>query len=54
MRAGVIGFKALSGGHSGRNFGRYTIGLLHRVVNSGQWPVQQALKGSSESHMSDQ
>jgi len=31
MRAGVIGFKALSGAHSGDNLGRYTVGLLERV-----------------------
>jgi len=31
MRAGVIGFKALSGTHSGENLGRYTVGLLDRV-----------------------
>jgi hypothetical protein len=31
MRAGVIGFKALSGAHSGENIGRYTVGLLDRV-----------------------
>jgi hypothetical protein len=33
MWAGIIKFKALSGGHNGKNFGRYTIGLLHRVGN---------------------
>jgi len=31
MRAGVIGFKALSGAHSGDNLGRYTVGLLEHV-----------------------
>ena len=31
MRAVVIGFKALSGGHSGENLGRYSVGLLDRV-----------------------
>jgi hypothetical protein len=31
MRAGVIGFKALSGAHSGESLGRYTVGLLDRV-----------------------
>jgi hypothetical protein len=32
LSAGVIGFKeALSGAHSGKNLGRYTIRLLHRV-----------------------
>jgi hypothetical protein len=31
MRAGVIGFKALSGAHSGDNLGRYMVGILDRV-----------------------
>jgi hypothetical protein len=31
MRAAVIGFKSLSGAHSGENLGRYTVGLLDRV-----------------------
>jgi len=31
MRAGIIGFKALSEAHNGNNFSRYTISLLHRV-----------------------
>ena len=31
MRAAVIGFKALSDGHSGENLGRYSMGLLDRV-----------------------
>ena len=31
MRAAVIGFKALSGDHSGENLGRYAVGLLDRV-----------------------
>jgi hypothetical protein len=31
MKAVVIGFKALSGGHSGENLGRYSVGLLDRV-----------------------
>ena len=31
MRAGVIGFKALSGAHSRDNLSRYTVGLLERV-----------------------
>lgn len=31
MRAEVIGFKALSGAHSGENLGRYAVGLLDRV-----------------------
>ena len=31
MKAAVIGFKALSGGHSGENLGRYLVGLLDRV-----------------------
>lgn len=31
MRAAVIGFKALSGAHTGENLGRYTVGLLERV-----------------------
>jgi hypothetical protein len=31
MRAEVIGFKALSGTHSGENLGRYAMGLLDRV-----------------------
>ena len=28
MRAAVIGFKVLSGGHSGENLGRNSMGLL--------------------------
>ena len=31
LRAAVIGFKALSGAHSGENLGRYAVGLLDRV-----------------------
>ena len=31
LRAEVIGFKALSGAHSGENLGRYAVGLLDRV-----------------------
>jgi hypothetical protein len=31
MKAAVIGFKALSGGHNGENLGRYSVGLLDRV-----------------------
>jgi hypothetical protein len=31
MRSEVIGFKALSGAHTGENLGRYTVGLLDRV-----------------------
>lgn len=31
MKAAVIGFKALSGGHSGENLGRYSVGLLDHV-----------------------
>jgi hypothetical protein len=31
MRSAVIGFKALSGAHTGENLGRYTVGLLDRV-----------------------
>jgi len=31
MRAEVVGFKALSGAHSGENLGRYAVGLLDRV-----------------------
>jgi hypothetical protein len=30
MRAAVIGFKALSGPHTGENLGRYAVGLLDR------------------------
>ncbi|KIK04409.1 hypothetical protein K443DRAFT_93276, partial [Laccaria amethystina LaAM-08-1] len=33
--AGVIGFKALSSAHSGDNLGRYTVGLLECVDNTG-------------------
>ena len=36
MRAAVIGFKALSGAHSGENLGRYTVGLLDRVGIMGE------------------
>lgn len=31
MKAAVIGFKGLSGTHSGENLGRYAVGLLDRV-----------------------
>jgi hypothetical protein len=31
LKSAVIGFKALSGGHSGENLGRYSVGLLDRV-----------------------
>jgi hypothetical protein len=31
MRAEVIGFKVLSGAHSGENLGRYAVGLLDHV-----------------------
>jgi hypothetical protein len=31
MRSEVIGFKGLSGAHSGENLGRYAVGLLDRV-----------------------
>ena len=31
LKAAVIGFKALSGAHSGENLGRYTVGLLDHV-----------------------
>ncbi|KAF8963734.1 hypothetical protein BDZ97DRAFT_1642765, partial [Flammula alnicola] len=32
MRAEVIGFKALSGAHSGENLGRYAVGLLDHTI----------------------
>jgi hypothetical protein len=31
MRAEVIGFKAVSGNHSGENLGRHAVDLLNRV-----------------------
>jgi hypothetical protein len=31
MRSEIIGFKAISGAHSGENLGRYAVGLLDRV-----------------------
>jgi len=31
MRAAVVGFKALSGNHSGENLGKYAVGALNRV-----------------------
>jgi hypothetical protein len=31
LKAEVIGFKALSGTHSGENLGRYAVGLLDRM-----------------------
>lgn len=31
LKAEVIGFKALSGNHSGENLGRYAVGLLDHV-----------------------
>jgi hypothetical protein len=36
LRAEVIGFKALSGTHSGENLGRYAAGLLDRVGIMGK------------------
>jgi len=32
LRAEVIGFKGISGAHSGENLGRYDVGLLDHVV----------------------
>ena len=31
MRLEVIGFKAISGAHTGENLGRYAVGLLDRA-----------------------
>jgi len=31
LKAAVIGFKALSGVHSGENLGRYSMGLLDHI-----------------------
>jgi hypothetical protein len=31
LRAEVVGFKAISGAHSGENLGRHAVGLLDRV-----------------------
>jgi hypothetical protein len=31
LRAEVIGFKGVSGAHTGENLGRYAVGLLDRV-----------------------
>ena len=31
MKSAVVGFKSLSGAHSGENLGRYTVGLLEGV-----------------------
>jgi hypothetical protein len=31
LRAEVIGFKGISGAHTGENLGRYAVGLLDRV-----------------------
>jgi hypothetical protein len=31
MKSAVIGFKSLSGAHTGENLGGYTVGLLDRV-----------------------
>ena len=45
MKAAVIGFKALSGGHSGENLGRYSVGLLDCVGIMDQ-------KSSKVSHLS--
>jgi len=36
LRAEVVGFKALSGVHSGENLGRYAVGLLDRVGIMGE------------------
>ena len=45
MRLEVIGFKALSGAHTGENLGRYAIGLLDcvRVVDEIRSKVRHAL-----------
>ena len=39
MRAEVIGFKVLSGAHSGENLGRYMVGLFDRVgiMSEKEW-----------------
>jgi len=39
MKAAVIGFKAVSGAHTGENLGRYAVGLLDRVgiMDKGMW-----------------
>ena len=41
LQAEVIGFKGISGTHSGENLGRYTVGLLDRVgiMNKSQSKV---------------
>lgn len=44
LKAAVIGFKALSGAHSGENLGRYAVGLLDRVGIMDK-------KGSKASHV---
>jgi hypothetical protein len=31
LKAEVVGFKAISGAHTGENLGRYAVGLLDRV-----------------------
>lgn len=36
LRGEVVGFKALSGTHSGENIGRYVVGLLDRVGIMGK------------------
>jgi hypothetical protein len=36
LRGEVVGFKALSGTHSGENIGRYAVGLLDRVSIMGK------------------
>ena len=43
MKAAVIGFRALSGAHSGENLRRYAVGLLDRVGIMDK-------KGSKASH----
>jgi hypothetical protein len=36
LRAEIIGFKALSGMHSGENLGRHAVGLLDQVDITGK------------------
>jgi hypothetical protein len=52
MRASVIGFKGLSGAHSGENLGRYAVGLLDRVgiMNNTESKVNNSRNSQINSH----
>jgi hypothetical protein len=47
LKAAVIGFKAISGAHSGENLGRYAVGLLDRVGIMGKTSSKACENSSS-------